>query len=193
MKKQILMALLLLFTLSTVDASAQNFLKKMGKAVEKEVKDKVEKEIDKRVKKPAKQKMQEAQGNTQSATKSSKSKQQDAPVIDPIMARGPLKGKVGTHEWVDMGLPSGLKWATCNLGADAPDRNGHFYEWGEVSQFLDKEAAKNEIDSKKMGDISGNPKYDAARKVWGSTWRIPTQAEFEELMDNCTIEYTQLA
>ena len=55
MKKQILMVLLMLFTMSSVDVCAQSFLKKIGKAVEKEVKNKVEKEIDKRVKKPAKQ------------------------------------------------------------------------------------------------------------------------------------------
>ncbi|MBQ8197940.1 MAG: hypothetical protein IJZ76_00730, partial [Lachnospiraceae bacterium] len=71
MKKQILMVLLMLFTMSSVDVCAQSFLKKIGKAVEKEVKNKVEKEIDKRVKKPAKQQSQAGEGNTQSATKSS--------------------------------------------------------------------------------------------------------------------------
>ena len=41
-----------------------------------------------------------------------------------------------------------------------------------------------------MSSIAGNPTYDVARKKWGSPWRLPTKAEFEELRDNCTCEWT---
>ena len=41
-------------------------------------------------------------------------------------------GKHKGHEYVDLGLPSGLKWATCNVGADSPEEYGDYFAWGEV-------------------------------------------------------------
>ena len=41
-----------------------------------------------------------------------------------------------------------------------------------------------------MGDIAGNPSYDAARLEWGGTWRLPTKAECQELVDKCTWTWT---
>ena len=37
------------------------------------------------------------------------------------------------HEWVDLGLPSGTLWATCNIGANRPEEYGDYFAWGEVS------------------------------------------------------------
>lgn len=91
------------------------------------------------------------------------------------------------HDAVDLGLPSGTKWATCNIGASSPEETGDYYAWGETSPkstfTIDNYADKN------YGifpdDISGNVLYDAARKEWGSRWRMPTAEECEELMANC--------
>ncbi len=44
--------------------------------------------------------------------------------------------KYNGYEYVDLGLPSGLKWATCNIGADAPEKYGDFYEWAETGPCL---------------------------------------------------------
>lgn len=93
---------------------------------------------------------------------------------------------------VDLGLPSGIKWATCNVGASSPEGYGNYYAWGETSTKSDYSSSTNTTYGIELGDISGNANYDVARKQWGSTWRLPTKAEFEELLDsdNCTWEWT---
>ena len=92
-------------------------------------------------------------------------------------------GNIGGYEYVDLGLPSGLKWATHNVGANAPEKYGNYFSWGEISP-------KNEYNTSstmgvQMTDFSGNPQYDAATSNWGDTWRMPTKAEMEELMALC--------
>ncbi len=67
------------------------------------------------------------------------------------------------HEYVDLGLPSGLKWATCNVGAKNPEDYGNYYTWSETST-----AAAN----------------------WGGTWRRPAKSELEELVNKCTWKWT---
>ena len=84
------------------------------------------------------------------------------------------------HGYVDLGLPSGLKWATCNIGASLPEELGDYYYWGETTL----EMVNNTI-YVNTGDIAGNSQYDAARAQWGGNWRMPTFDEFEELVDNC--------
>jgi len=91
--------------------------------------------------------------------------------------------------WVDLGLPSGLKWATCNVGASKPEDYGNYYAWGETSTKSEY-TYDNSICRQQMPDISGNATYDAARANWGGTWRMPTKAEMEELRDNCTWTWT---
>ena len=98
--------------------------------------------------------------------------------------------KYNGHEWVDLGLPSGLKWATCNVGADKPEEYGNYYAWGETetkSKYTEDNCATWR---KKLGDISGDSRYDAARRNWGGSWRMPTKAEYQELVDNCTWTWT---
>lgn len=104
----------------------------------------------------------------------------------------PSSGEINGHKWVDLGLPSGLKWATCNIGASATDQGGDHYAWGEVLTFADKQSNKNEMYGKESGEIAGNSNYDAARALWGETWRLPTENEFIELVENCTFEWTSL-
>ena len=89
------------------------------------------------------------------------------------------------HEWVDLGLPSGLKWATCNVGASNPEDYGDYYAWGEVYTKSEYERYNCSTWEASIGNISGNPSYDVARKKWGGNWRMPTKAEFRELINNC--------
>lgn len=97
------------------------------------------------------------------------------------------------HEYVDLGLPSGLLWATCNIGADSPELSGGYYSWGEVntkssylsSDYLYKD---NQIS---LNDISGT-QYDAARANWSGEWRMPTKDEIAELASNCSFVDTTI-
>lgn len=95
-------------------------------------------------------------------------------------------GSLNGHEYVDLGLPSGLKWATCNVGADKPEEYGNYYAWGET-KTKDAYTHKNSRTLDKiMKDISGNHEYDAATANWGGSWRMPTIDELNELRINCS-------
>ncbi len=94
------------------------------------------------------------------------------------------------HEYVDLGLPSGLLWATCNVGATNPEDYGNYYAWGETETKSDYYWNSSITYGKEIGDISGNATYDAARANWGGTWRLPTNAEIDELVNNCTWVWT---
>ena len=109
----------------------------------------------------------------------------------------------GSKDAVDLGLS--VKWATCNLGATSPEQPGGFYSWGETtpktSNFGSMEGYKY-VKTKKSsyGDniliydkyypdtdkTKLDPEDDAARVKLGGKWRMPTIAEFQELIDNCT-------
>ena len=99
-------------------------------------------------------------------------------------------GQIHGYDYVDLGLPSGLKWATCNVGASSPSEYGDYYAWGETTTKSDYSSSNCLTDGQEIGDISGNPQYDAARANWGSTWRMPTKSEFEELIKECEWEWT---
>ena len=94
-------------------------------------------------------------------------------------------GTISNHDYVDLGLPSGLKWATCNVGANNPWEYGHYFAWGETNTKAEYTIENCSTYTQQMGDISGNPSYDAATANWGGTWRMPTKAEMEELINNC--------
>jgi uncharacterized protein (TIGR02145 family) len=88
-----------------------------------------------------------------------------------------------SHAYVDLGLPSGLLWATCNIGADTPEAYGDYFAWGETTT--------KDTYTEGYYTYSGNPDvlpsdYDAATANWGDNWRMPTKAEFEELLNNTT-------
>ncbi len=91
---------------------------------------------------------------------------------------------VNGYEYVDLGLS--VKWATCNVGASSPEDYGDYYAWGETSTKSNYNSSTSTTRGKEMSDIAGNAQYDVARKKWGSSWRMPTKAEFQELVDNCT-------
>ena len=97
---------------------------------------------------------------------------------------------------IDLGLPSGTKWACCNVGAFSPEGYGGYYAWGETSEkssytwdtykYYDANAQNRYID---IGvNISGT-QYDAARVNWGASWRMPTANDVQMLFDNCSCSY----
>ncbi len=100
----------------------------------------------------------------------------------------PTTGTIAGHEYVDLGLPSGLKWATCNVGATTPEDYGDYYAWGGISPL--SENGDEPITT--IEDISGHPDHDAARANWGGTWRMPRKLEMDELINNCTWTSTTL-
>ena len=93
------------------------------------------------------------------------------------------------YEYVDLGLPSGLKWATHNIGTTTPEEYGNYYAWGEVLTKDVYTTANSETYGQSMSDISGT-EYDAATVNWGCEWRMPTRTEMQELIDNCTWTWT---
>ena len=104
------------------------------------------------------------------------------------------------HRYVDLGLPSGLLWATCNVGAKEPWENGLYFSWGNVDGHA-KESGYDFGESNDgvyastpgaslVGKIPVNAKYDAARANLGGSWRIPTVSAFRELYVNCTSVWT---
>ena len=99
-------------------------------------------------------------------------------------------GTLAGHDWVDLGLPSGTKWATCNVGATTPEGYGNFYAWGETTTKTSYYDSNSVTSGQQISDFSGNSTYDAARANWGSTWRMPTKTEMQELINNCTWTWT---
>ena len=108
---------------------------------------------------------------------------------------------------VDLGLPSGLYWASCNIGATTPEGYGDYYAWGETETKADyswatyKYANGDYNKLTKYCSYNGNdgftddkttldPEDDAAHVNWGGDWRMPTRAEVDELLNNCTWTWT---
>ncbi len=104
----------------------------------------------------------------------------------------------GNHpHLIDLGLPSGTKWACCNVGASKPEASGGYYAWGETEESAAYNADTYLYYNSKNGwihigdDISGT-EYDVARAKWGVPWRMPSLDEMKELRDKCTREWTRL-
>ena len=120
-------------------------------------------------------------------------------------------GSYAGHDYVDLGLPSGTKWASMNVGAENPEDSGDYFAWGETT-------AKDNYNWNTYGYCNGNEdipkltKYcndevygnngftddlttleatdDAATANWGSDWRMPTRDEIQELINNCNRTWT---
>lgn len=98
-------------------------------------------------------------------------------------------GTIYGHEYVDLGLPSGLKWATCNIGAKTPEDYGEYFAWGETSPKAEYTEENSLTYGKYFDDISADPEYDVARASWGGEWRMPTLDEINELIEHCNWQY----
>ena len=117
-------------------------------------------------------------------------------VVDHVLGKG--HASTPTVEAIDLGLPSGTKWANMNVGATRPEEYGGYYAWGETEEkevcdwstyiHCDGTSATcHDLGS----DISGT-EYDVAHVKWGGDWVMPTLDEIKELVDNCTSEWTTL-
>ena len=98
---------------------------------------------------------------------------------------------------IDMGLPSGLLWASCNVGAERPSDFGLYFSWGNIeghSADEEYDFSQTEYDSTPAAEINTDLSLsqDAARANLGEPWRMPTSIEFQELFDNCTTAWTTL-
>ena len=122
-------------------------------------------------------------------------------------------------EYVDLGLPSGLKWAKCNIGATSETEGGIFFQWGDISgisgslvgkysgkkyfwstaPFNNGSSSYDDIYFRKViNTVCPSPnyilakEYDAATQIMGDEWRMPTASECQELIDNTTKEWTTI-
>ena len=118
----------------------------------------------------------------------------------------------GNHEYVDLGLPSGLLWATCNIGANVPEEYGNYFAWGETQpktifnwsnyQYCNYVNFNTYTLTKYCTNVSYGyngfvdnlatllPEDDAATANWGVDWRMPTLADWQELNNNTTSTWT---
>lgn len=99
----------------------------------------------------------------------------------------PTTGTLNGHDWVDLGLPSGTKWAICNVGANSPTAYGDYFAWGET-------LTKSEYGESNY-TYADNPTIlpasaDAVTVNWGAGWRMPTLEEMNELYNKCTHKWT---
>ncbi len=113
-------------------------------------------------------------------------------------------GVLNGYEYVDLGLPSGLKWATMNVGASSPEDYGTYFAWGEIApapnNYYSKanckayNKSKSSLQTSGVLDANGNltADYDAATQNWSENWRMPTKADFDELIANCTWSWTEI-
>ncbi|MGN0036947.1 MAG: protein kinase [Bacteroidaceae bacterium] len=110
------------------------------------------------------------------------------PMPEPTPVNLTQTGTINGYGYVDLGLS--VKWATTNVGASSPSDYGDYFAWGETSTKSEYTEANSRTYKTNMGDIAGNAAYDAARANWGGTWRLPTKAECEKLVNQCTWTWT---
>ena len=129
-------------------------------------------------------------------------------------------GIVYGHEYVDLGLPSGLLWATCNVGANSPEGYGDYFAWGEtqpkdyydwedykwmtydmyswtgINKYTFADVQTSGVWYNSNGEFIGDNKTsldiidDAANANWGGNWRMPTKEEQDELLTECNFGWT---
>ena len=118
--------------------------------------------------------------------------------------------KSGTPQFVDLGLPSGLKWGKCNVGAKKETDYGHYFQWGDIvnkrksnrgwKRYKHCKGTKETMTKYCRYLLHGtvtdkstlDPEDDAATQIMGGDWRMPTIAEFGELLYNTTKEWIQV-
>jgi len=114
---------------------------------------------------------------------------------------------VDEHEWVDLGLPSGTLWATCNVGANSPEEYGDYFAWGETTGYNvgktdfswstykyckgSETTMTKYCTSSSYGTVDNKtelePEDDAATANWGSSWQMPSIDQIAELIN---VDYT---
>lgn len=127
--------------------------------------------------------------------------EEEAEAVDGEMI---IDGKENGYDYVDLGLPSGVLWATHNVGANSPEEYGEYYAWGEIAtkKYYDysnykwctdysyvkftkycTKSSSGKVDNKTVLE----PEDDVAHVKWGGNWRMPTHEELNELrnIENC--------
>lgn len=120
-------------------------------------------------------------------------------------------GSLDGHGFVDLGLPSGTLWATCNLGADTPEGFGDYFAWGETcpkerydwksyqyGSYIDLRYELYKYCADSCCGLNGfvdsltvlEPMDDAATANWGAGWRMPTRKDWMELCQETTCVWT---
>ena len=110
------------------------------------------------------------------------------------------------HEYVDLGLPSGTLWATCNVGASVPEQFGDYFAWGETApkdryDWInykwcngDRYSLTKYCNDSSLGIVDNktelDPEDDAAFVNWGPSWRTPTEDQIRELVQRCNWTWT---
>lgn len=115
-------------------------------------------------------------------------KQAAVQAVSPV----PLKGELNGHPWVDLGLPSGTKWATYNVGSGQIYGVGTRVAWGEIATkktFSPSTYLLNNVD---LPSYTGNPQYDLATAKWGEGWYTPTKQQWDELIEYCDWDYVMI-
>lgn len=93
------------------------------------------------------------------------------------------------HEYVDLGLPSGTKWARMNIGANSEAEYGNYYQYGKGASQYAATSGQSEYSG------TENPLSSAADtvvQVWGGSWHMPTWDQLKELTANTTYEFTTI-
>ena len=123
---------------------------------------------------------------------------------EPVFTDFYHDGTEGRYNYVDLGLTSGTKWATMNLGANKSEDYGNYYAWGETdikstyswSTYLDgnitgsDDCGTDKDLLKGVTDIAGT-EYDVVYVNWGGKWRMPTKAQQDELRGGCYWVWTE--
>lgn len=130
----------------------------------------------------------------------------DLPNVSYCVQQNEVHYNPKEYEYVDLGLPSGLLWATMNIGANSETDYGLYFAWGEIMGYSDtstkafswsdykysNNGGSTAADMKKYNSTDGKTTLDleddAAHINMGGNWRMPTEAEFEELINNTTSE-----
>ena len=137
----------------------------------------------------------------------------DITVLVDIINNGNNTYNNNGHQYVDLDLPSGTLWATCNIGATKPEETGDLYAWGETEtkteytwatyKWCDGDVCNlanpnltKYCDRGGYGMLDGKITLelddDVAHVKWGGNWHMPTQEQFQELIDNCTVEWIKM-
>ena len=125
-------------------------------------------------------------------------------LIDNVPHYGAVKSFERDNEWVDLGLPSGTLWATCNVGAEKPEEYGDYFAWGETTGYNNGKTIfawstykycngssttmTKYCTSSSYGTVDNKTELetmdDAVTANWGSGWQMPSIAQCQELINS---------
>lgn len=104
----------------------------------------------------------------------------------------PLKGELNGRPWVDLGLPSGTKWATYNVGTKNIHGVGTRIAWGETDTKKTFSPNAYTLNDRELPSYAGEANYDLATAQWGEGWYTPTKQQWDELIEYCDWDYVMI-